>query len=257
MRKIVPHRPQRSPSHKIVGAGVSAGPKPGTRKKVSDGVHPCAASFTVVEVIRRVGRLIQSAHPLMEVLAVFEVTGRVGHVEGFLLVGEFPDRPRGNTHRELVRRDDTSRNYHCPCRHPGALLDHRPIQNERADSDKRVVVDRASMKHGPVSDDDVVPYGEGEAASGDVEHAMILNVGCMAYANGIYVPAGDRIEPEIRSVTYLDVSQDDHAGGQKYVFAQARPGSSVFVEHVLLPAAHGYSVGPFIASLAGIRSRVP
>ncbi len=158
----------------------------------------------------------------MECLPIVVVVQAIGLMKLSFFRGGFPGGASGYANGHAVGRDDGSGRYYGSGCHDCARADLRAVEDERADTDESIVVDNAPVKHCAVPDNDTVAYVKRKSSTCDVQHAEILDVGVFSDPDVIYVTACNCMEPEVRAGSDFHVSQDNHSGGEEYIFAQPR-----------------------------------
>src|SRR5258708_18750947 len=93
----------------------------------------------------------------------------------------------------------------------GSLADYRTIHDDAADADQAIVLDRAAMQNGTVSNRAIVSDNCGMTGS-DMYHHKILDVGETADLDLFMLRPNDAVGPDATSLFHPDFSEHDSGG---------------------------------------------
>jgi hypothetical protein len=167
----------------------------------------------------------------VEESSVFMVPGEVLLMEGSLVRRGFPGGASGDTDGHAVGWYGAPGGDYCSCGNDSPFFHHGAVKHEGSYSDERVVMDRAAVEHCSVAHNHPISYIKRKTSAGNVQHAMVLNIGLSSDLNAVNVPAHHRIEPKVAPFSYFDISQYDNPGSKKHIFADPGPDSVIFVDH--------------------------
>ena len=137
----------------------------------------------------------------------------------------------GDTDRHTVGWYGAPGGDYCSCGNDSPFFHHGAVKHESSYSDERVVMDRAAVEHCSVAHNHPISYIKRKTPAGNVQHAMVLNIGLSSDLDAVNVPSHHRIEPKVAPFSYFDISQYDDPGSKKHILADPGPDSFIFVDH--------------------------
>src|SRR6185436_19589270 len=167
-----------------------------------------------------------------------DVRGRVAPDLLQLLGGHLAHGLGRDPHHQPARRHHLAGRNNGARAHLSVLLDHRAGQDERADPDPRVVLDRAGVHHRPVADRHPVAHDAGKLR-GDVEHRAVLDVRVPPEADVVVLVAAEHgAGPDARALLDRHVADHLRGGIDPRVGVDARLSSGHLADHrAVRPAA--------------------
>src|SRR5690606_34799499 len=134
-------------------------------------------------------------------------------------------------------------------------LDHGAVEHAGADADQTAALERATVDHRRVTDDDVVTDRQRMGLVGDVQHRAVLDVGARADADPVDVATRGDVEPERAVVARFEVAGQVGRRGKKHPLPQSRQLSLIWMDrHGALPwtlARPSFSARRRISQLPG------
>ncbi len=154
----------------------------------------------------------------------FDVTQGTSALEFDFILTKRADHAGRHPHCEHSGRDRRAGRHDRTGGNERILADLCSIEDDRSDPDERAISHAAAMYDRAMPDRDLVSQQRREAALGDMQRRLVLDIRALANSNSLYIASQHRSEKDARVGADLDVPDDGGSGRDPDAGMQARVG---------------------------------